>query len=189
MENKIFSPQHLLKLNNPLRLQITPPSFLMEKAKITHPRTMLDFGAGTALFSKAFIDLFPQLTVYACDISSEMIAWIKQEVIPTYPSIIPIKLADFHIPLHDNLIDFTLMMNVLHELDSVKETLTECLRILQPSGKLVLVDWKKEPSQQGPAMNIRIDVQEAEELLKSIGFSDVESFNDLSSHYLIIATK
>ena len=177
------------KLNNPFRLQSIPPSLIIEKANLKQPKTLLDFGAGTALFSKAFIDIFPKLTVYACDIASEMIDWIKKEITPYYPSIIPIKLNDYNIPLLENSIDFLIMINVYHELDSRLETLAECRRVLQSKGKFILCDWKKEISEQGPSVDFRIDVKKAEKEIKQSGFSLVSVSEELTNYYLIIAEK
>ncbi len=190
MEEKRFKPKNLHKLNDPKRLQNIPPTLIIEKAQLTNPKTMLDFGTGTALFPRAFIDIFPKLKAYACDIAPEMIHWIEKEVKPHYPTITPIQLEDYRIPLPDDSIDFILMLNVFHELDDIMETLNECKRVMKPKGKFILSDWRKEKTPNGPSFDIRIDVDIATEQIEKTEMTIIEEIpNDLPNNYLIIAEK
>ena len=67
--DKKFNPQKLDKLNNPERLKTIPPDVIIRKLNIIDCQNIVDIGAGTGLFSRAFSKLFKNSIVYALDVS------------------------------------------------------------------------------------------------------------------------
>lgn len=91
------------------------------------------------------------------------------------------------LPLSDNIADVCLFVTVLHgvDLDIYGENLfNEIHRILKPSGRLVIVEVKKEETPFGPPMEIRLSVDDIRNYLSPYPFKDF-SVTDLDSCYMI----
>ncbi|MBE9466693.1 MAG: class I SAM-dependent methyltransferase [Bacteroidetes bacterium] len=189
MEEKRFNPKHLDKLNNPKRLISLPIEFIVEKAAIENPKVIIDLGAGTGFFSTHFAEIYKQSKVYACDISDTMVDWMKENLLPKYDNIIPLKMEDSCVHLNNDFADFLFMINLHHELDSPQKTLNECCRLLKSNGKIAISDWKKEKTEQGPSIELRYDAKEVKEQLIVAGFNKISIYTELLTNFLIIAEK
>lgn len=187
MEKK-FNPKKLAKLNNPDRLNDVPPALVLDVLNIQAADVLVDIGAGTGFYSIPF----QQLTggkVYACDISDTMLEWMTENIVPTHPNIIPYKMQESSTGLPDAVADLVFMINLHHELDDPAALLSECFRILKPNGRIAIIDWKKEEMEQGPPVEIRCDVSLVIHEIKATGFKQVEAFQKLKKHFLIIGEK
>ena len=186
LENKKFDPEKLERLNSPIRLKQIPPESILSNIQITNPEVIVDLGAGTGLFSRAFSGMYPKCLIYACDISPIMINWIKENL-NEYPNIVPVLTKENSVPLETSIADIIVLINLYHELDDYLNTLKECKRILKKGGVIAISDWKKEKMVNGPPFEIRIDKTVVKEHLTISGFRDIKIFNNLEFNYLLIA--
>jgi len=189
MVEKKFDPKRLEKLNNPKRLIDIPPDYIWGKLKVEKPDVLVEIGAGTAFFSIAFLEHFRPSTLYACDSSQVMINWVKENVTPKHPNIIPVKTEEDSVPLDDNIADLLFMINLHHELYEPYLTVEESYRILKPDGEIFIVDWKRNDIPEGPPQEIRWSPEQVKGQLLKAGFSDVVSFDELPKHFLVIGKK
>jgi len=189
MTEKKFDPQKLQKLNNPQRLKDIPPDYVWEKLNMQHPDVIVEIGAGTGFFSTAFLQKSASAAIYACDLSDIMVDWVKENVAPQYPHIIPLKTEEHAVPLDDGTADLVYMINVHHELEDPALTLEEAHRIAKPDGKIFIVDWKKEDMPEGPPTAIRYRPERVEEQLRAARFAHIEIYNGLKKHFLVVGTK
>ncbi len=187
MHEHRFDPKHLEKLNNPGRLKDIPPEVIWSRLGIEKADVVVDLGAGTAFFSTAFSGLAHPSILYACDVSDVMISWVKENVVPRHPEIIPVKTGDAEIPLDNDIADLLFMINLHHELDGPEKTLKECFRILKPGGVIFIADWKKEEMSQGPPVEIRCEPDSVKQQLETAGFTNIQIHTDLPKHFLIVA--
>ncbi len=75
----------------------------------------------------------------------------------------------------------------LHDFQEPSKVLENARRMVKPTGRLVNLDWKKEPMELGPPLRIRFDEETAARLIEAAGFS-VETIKDSGPyHYLVIA--
>jgi len=189
MTGRIFNDKHLEKLNNPLRLQEIPPDFLWEKLALNEPEILVDIGAGTGFFSREFSRFLKNGIVYACDISDKMLDWVEKNIVPYHSNIHPLKITAGIIPLEKNSADLIFMMNVHHEIDNHQEMLRQCMEILKPGGKILIVDWRKEIiNQGGPSPEYRFTTEEVKEHLLKVKFHPTQTFT-LAKHFAVIAEK
>lgn len=189
MNEKQFDPKKLEKLNNPNRLKDIPPDYVWDKLSMEKAETLVEIGAGTALFSIAFLQHTKQSKIYACDISEVMIKWAKDNVSPSYPIIIPIKTGENDVPLDDGIADLVFMICLHHELENPSLTVEESLRILKPDGKIFVIDWKKVDMPEGPPEKIRVLPEQVKDQLVNTGFKQVEIYNELQKHFLVVGEK
>ena len=76
---------------------------------------------------------------------------------------------------------------VLHDFQNPARVLENARKMLKPAGRLINLDWKKEPMSFGPPLAKRFDEDTASRLIESAGFK-IESVKDSGSyHYLITA--
>ena len=189
MTDKKFDPRKLQKLNDPQRLIDIPPDYVWEKLNLDRPEVMVEIGAGTGFFSVAFLQKSKSSTIYACDLSDIMTDWVKENVSPQYPHIIPLKAGEHSLPLDGGFADLVFMINVHHELENPLLTLEEAYRVLKPDGRIFIVDWKKKDMPEGPPKGIRCSPEQVKEQLKTAGFKHLDIHNELQKHFLVVGRK
>jgi len=189
MTDKKFDPKKLRKLNNPQRLIDTPPGYVCDKLSQQKPDILVEIGAGTAFFSLAFHQQLNASTTYACDLSETMIRWIEENITPTHPGIRPIKNEESSIPLSNEIADLVFMTNLHHELEDASLVVQEAYRLLKPGGEVFIIDWKKEDMPQGPPVEIRCFPEQVARQLEESGFVNVNSFDEMSKHFLVVGIK
>ena len=75
----------------------------------------------------------------------------------------------------------------LHDFQDPSRVLGNARSMAKPTGRLVDLDWKKEPMEFGPPFRIRFSVEVAVGLIEGAGFT-VETTKDRGPyHYLVIA--
>jgi ubiquinone/menaquinone biosynthesis C-methylase UbiE len=83
--------------------------------------------------------------------------------------------------------DFVFFSIVLHDFYEPTEVLANAAKMLKPGGKLVNLDWEKEPMELGPPVHIRFTKEKAIKLIEGGGFKLKIVKNFGLYHYLIIA--
>lgn len=189
MIDKKFNPKKLQKLNDPLRLIDIPPDFVGSKLSQQNSDVLVEIGAGTAFFSVAFHTQLKAHTTYACDLSETMISWIKENITPLYPQIIPVKSEESAVPLENEIADLVLMINLHHELEDPSQVMREAFRLLKPGGEIFIIDWKKEDMPHGPPLEIRCLPEQVQVQLKRSEFLEIRMFDEMNKHFLVIGKK
>jgi ubiquinone/menaquinone biosynthesis C-methylase UbiE len=175
-----FSPQNAQRLERPERYRLIPPEETLRRFGLRAGMRFLDFGAGTGYFSRPAARIVgPTGKVYAVDMSREMLEVLRKNgVTPTTE----IHLSrEYAIPLPDGSADVALLAFVLHENVDRGRLLDEVMRVLTQEGRLVLIEWKKQDEEQGPAREERLGEEELQSDLSRFRLIDEGSLND--SHY------
>jgi len=189
MDEKKFDPKKLQKLNDPKRLLDIPPDYIWEKLHIGNKDVFVEIGAGTAFFSVAFLQKFKPSKLYACDLSEVMIGWVKENISPNYPGIIPVKTEEHTVPLDDEIADLVFMINLHHELEDPSRSLKEAHRLLKPDGTIFVADWKKKDMPEGPPTKMRCLPEEVKAQMVNAGFTGVDIDNALQKHFLVVGKR
>lgn len=186
MSDKKFDPARLDILNDPRRLLDIPPDVILSRLETRKGGVVVEIGAGTAFFSRVFLELFDPSALYACDLSETMIAWMKDHVVPSHPGIIPVNNEEDSVPLPSGVADLVFMIVLHHELEHPLRLLREARRVLKSDGEIFIVDWKPEAMSEGPPVSIRCRPEDvASQLLRS-GFDHVAIHDDLAKHFLVV---
>ena len=190
MNERIFNPAKRQRLNNPERLEWIQPEKLWNFINCSHPKVVVDIGAGTGYITQALAKFHPSAVFLALDIEPLMIDEMNQSFAPN-TNIIPKLMEPNKIPLQDNFADLIININVYHEFDDEVKNLKEIYRVLQPEGKVLIIDWEKkhESCERGPAYDHRISMETVMKDLASANFMDIRSTADLKFHYALCATK
>ena len=187
---KKFDPKKLAKLNDSRRLEYLNPEILWEKVAIENPALLIDIGAGTGFFALLFCKKMKKGKVYACDISDELLAWMNDN----FPAeskgiVIPLKMAESSVPLPDNTADLVYMINLHHELEEPLRILEESRRLLKKGGKLMIIDWKREKTPEGPPLEIRVPEETIEDQMVASGFANIKKHAVLPYHNFLVCEK
>jgi len=91
------------------------------------------------------------------------------------------------LPLRDHCIDVCFISTVLHTLDmdkAMKPLLGGIRRVLKPTGRLTVIECKKEDMPFGPPKHMRLSLEELEASITPHGFSRTAG-TDLGYNYMI----
>ncbi len=178
-----FSPAKAANLELANRYDLLQPEQTLGGFGLKEGMSVLDVGAGTGFFARAAANIVGKNgTVYACDISSEMLASFRRFGIPENVHLF--KSGELSIPLAPKLVDFTLFAFVLHESTDITRFLAEAARITKPGGRIAVIEWKKQAEENGPPEQERLSRDELQSRID--GFEVIASGELNPSHYFCI---
>lgn len=130
-----------------------------------------DIGAGTGYYTFRIAQKIPGGNVYAIDVQDEMVSQLESKKKAMHVNNVDIIKGGNTSPnLPTNSVDLAIMVDVYHELDHPHEMLQSLYKALKPSGKLLLLEYRKED----PSIPIKelhkMSVQQANKELKANGF-------------------
>ncbi len=190
IDSRKFDPKKLEKLNDPKRLEYLNFDVIWGKTQLADADVLIDIGAGTGFFAMLFGKKIKRGKVYACDISEEMIAWMNDNIPSEMKNIVvPIKMEENSVPLADGIADLVYMINLHHELEQPLILLKEARRLLKKDGKLMIIDWKKEETPEGPPLEIRITAETIQSQMSASGFSYTDKHTAFPYHNFFIGKK
>lgn len=170
-----FDPKHAHKLENPDRLVELPPAKLAELLRLTGAETVVDFGAGTGMFSIPLAAAVPHGRVYAVDEQDELLDRLraKLEAQPAVVNVVPVASADGRAPLDDGAAERMLIVNVLHHVEDDPRALPEIFRLLAPGGLLVVAEFARMDRPVGPPNDHVLPLDTLRGLLTGAGFHEL----------------
>ena len=186
---KRFNPELLHKLDNPERRAVLPPDKLLDMLHIQNGHTVVDLGAGAGYFTIPAAGM-TKSTVYAVDVQPKMLEHLQERAMSAGHMHIEYVEGDLEqIPLPDCIADHVIVSMVLHEVESLSQTLQEIDRVMKPGANLLIIEWQKKHSEQGPRLHHRIDPTEMAAALEKQGLHvDTQSYPS-EQLYLMIASK
>ena len=189
MNTKKIDPKHLERLNDPRRLKIQNPHLIWEKLELVNPRILVELGAGTGFFTFPFGEKLKNGTLFALDVSEQMLLWLKDHIPAELDSSIrPVRMGENHIPLKSEVADLLYMVNLHHELEEPERILVEAFRVLKKNGKVAIIDWQKDAA-YGPPQAIRVAKETVYDQLIKTGIGQIVEHDVLPYHYFLVGEK
>ena len=181
-----FDPARAHLLDAPDRDEFLPDRGLVDLLELTGEETVLDYGAGTGRVAIAAAERLPRGKLIAVDESAEMITLLQSRT-EGIDNVEVIPIAENRVGLPDASVDRVLAVNLLHEVRG-ERALQEMLRLLNPGGVLLVVDWDRErPSEPGPPPEHRYSTTEALQDLSAAGFLPEGVDAGLPYHFVLRA--
>ena len=153
--------------------------------------TFVDVGCGDGFFSIPAAEIVGKKgRVFALDSDEEAIALLKKKAFAkNLVNVEAIVGTAEDTVLCDACADVVFFGIVLHDFRDPARVLANAMKMLKSKGRLVDLDWKKEPMDFGPPLSIRFSEERAIGLIERAGFK-VEQQKDAGRfHYLIIARR
>jgi ubiquinone/menaquinone biosynthesis C-methylase UbiE len=192
MNERTFQPGSAHRLEDPQRLQWMPPGEASALLGLQPGMVVADIGAGTGFFALPFAGaVAPQGKVWAVDLQPEMLALLEEklrrEAAPSNISLLQGSAAATGLTEH--CCDLVFLANIWHELDDPADVLAEMRRILRPSGRIAILDWRADlTSPPGPPQHHRVSSSAVETSLQSSGWREVKSSPFGTYSHLITAS-
>ncbi len=151
--------------------------------------TFIDVGCGEGFFTLPAVRLVGEKgKVYGLDINPLVIEHLRKKAADESITNLRLRVGKAEDTVFCKACaDFVFFGIVLHDFDNPIKVLTKATKMLKPGGKLVNLDWKKEPMEFGPPVQIRFTEEKATKLIETGGFKVKIVKNSGPYHYLIIA--
>ncbi len=172
-----FHPEHGHRLEDPARLAALPPAEVVALLRLSGGETVVDYGAGTGIYTVPIAEAVPRGRVVAVEALPELAAQLRARIPATLSDRIEVtETAANRVPLPDASADRLVLVDVLHHLYDQPEAFGEMLRLLRPGGLLVVVDWDPMERPIGPPPDHVLGLQAARAVLNGAGLCEMETY-------------
>lgn len=169
------------------------PASILAYSGIKSGATVADFGAGNGFYPVAAAKLVGENgVVYAVDAKPEALeATMSAARHEGLKNIYTVR-HDMELPgtpIEDTSCDGVILSGILHLSHLRQNVLRESYRVLKTGGRLVVIEWKKEPLPFGPPIDSRIDKSELPGILAESGFRLQTEIPADAFHYAFVFLK
>ncbi len=172
------------------RRQWQNPDAILVEIGLRSGMTFVDVGCGGGFFAIPAAKIVGEEgRVYGVDVDSEAIAFLNEEVSKQNLTNVILKEGKAEDTVFCNSCADIVFFGIdLHDFEDPDQVLKNARKMLKPSGKLVDLDWKKEPMELGPPLQIRFSEEEAALRIENVGFKIGTRGSFGRYHYLIVAS-
>ena len=155
---RLFKPEDLSELEAPDRSEWQQAGKIMDVLGIGDASVVADLGAGSGWFTIQLANrVGPNGLVYAEDVQRPMIQAIKIRVDRLGLKNVTTVLGTQTDPRLPRPVDAVLIVDAYHEMEQPVALLTNLAKSLQPTGRIGIVDFRKDGGGPGPPMEERVD--------------------------------
>ncbi len=153
-----------------------------------------DFGTGPGHYAiEAAKAVGEEGHVYAIEIQKKLVSKVESRAESADLDNINVIWADLEKPegstLKSELVDVVIASNVLFQVKDKQQFLEEAYRVLEPDGRLLLIDWTDSHGGLGPQEDHVVSEDKARKLCKQAGFSAQQVLSPGAHHYGIVFKK
>lgn len=186
-----FPPERREVLKAADRGEWLPPEFILRVAGVEPGQIVLDVGAGTGFWTEPIARLVgPSGRVIAVDVEPVMLDEIRTLAAQhQLTNVDVVQSEETSIPLADGMADLIVLGFVLHEPDDLDGFLNEIVRLLKPTGRVLVIEWEDHPTPAGPPLEYRISAEEARALLGAAGLSVERIESPTDDAYILLGSE
>jgi ubiquinone/menaquinone biosynthesis C-methylase UbiE len=118
-------------------------SFLVDWAQIAPTETVLDVACGTGELERLLVERHAEQPITGVDFSDPMLAIARQKF-ADHPSVTFQPASASALPWPQLEFDVVVCANAFHYFNEPESVLAEMRRVLQPSGRVVILDWCRD---------------------------------------------
>jgi len=170
------------------------PAKLLRQLNIEHGMKTADFGAGSGYISFQLASIVGSKgLVYAVDIQKPTIQHLANEANARGLTNIKAIWADLELvgrnPIQANSLDVVLIVNMLFQSKKHLPILEEAVRVLKPTGRLIIIDWKKQKTPFGPPEDQRVNLEKTKKIAYDLELNKVQEFEAGPYHFALVFRK
>jgi ubiquinone/menaquinone biosynthesis C-methylase UbiE len=188
-----FDPQHAGRLEDPARLAALPQTAVVSLLRLKGDETVVDYGAGTGIYTVAVAEAVPNGRVIAVEALPRLAEMLRAKLTPELDDRLELVETDANaVQAPDGAADRVVMVDVLHHLHDQPGALSEVTRLLRPGGLFVVVDWGDRQRPVGPSLDHVLGLAAARSLISSMGLDELEAHEPgtlLPYHLAVVAAK
>lgn len=176
--------------NNEERKKWQNPDAILISAGVKAGLAFVDVGCGDGFFAVPAARFVGNSgRVYGLDVDSDAIGRLKEKAEKETLRNLELKVGMAEEAVFcDSCADIVFFGIVFHDFSNPNKVLSNAKRMLKPTGRLIDLDWKKEPMRLGPPLQIRFSKEKASSLIEAAGFK-IDCIRDEGLyHYIIVAT-
>ena len=193
----IFNPENKDKLISDERRRLFKPERLLTAAGLKEGMSVFDVGCGNGFFALPAAKIVGDNgRVFGFDIYQEMLDSLNSRAEESdINNIKTLKVSEEGANLSEiNMlknkeIDFIIMANILHEVPDINYFLKDYLKFLKTGGRLLVIEWRKKETEEGPGLEHRLSPKEVINLMKEQGLKPIYSRVINNNYYLKISEK
>jgi ubiquinone/menaquinone biosynthesis C-methylase UbiE len=169
-----FDPRHAARLEDPNRLVEMPPARLIELLELTGAETVVDFGAGTGMYSLPIAEALPDGELIAVDEQEALIALLRDKLAAHQPAgrVRLVVNGEGRVPLPDGVADRLITINVVHHIHDDPAAMAEMLRLIAPGGLLVCAEFARMERPVGPPNDHLLTLDDLRATLAGLGLRE-----------------
>ncbi|AKP53403.1 class I SAM-dependent methyltransferase [Cyclobacterium amurskyense] len=162
----------------------------ISKLPISENSKVADVGAGSGFYTFRIADKVPKGKVYAVDIQKEALNYIKNKAEKQkVDNVIPVLGTEKSPNLPENTLDLVIMVDVYHELAFPKEMLLNIKKSLNPTGKLLLIEYRGEDPKVAIKPLHKMTVKQVKKELEANGFKLTTNGQFLNIQHFLVFEK
>ncbi|HTY92222.1 MAG TPA: class I SAM-dependent methyltransferase [Methanocella sp.] len=171
------------------RRKTMDPDVILSKAGLKPGMTIVDIGCGQGYFAVPAARIVgPKGRVYGIDVDADALELVDRKASDAGLNIKTIAAEAESAVACEGCADIAFFGICLHDFQDPQKVLANARKMLRLGGRLADLDWKKEPMEGGPPLEIRLSEQKASRLIADARFK-VESVEDISGRYYLILAK
>jgi ubiquinone/menaquinone biosynthesis C-methylase UbiE len=183
----LFPPEQLGMLEGPDRDAWQRPDQIMDALLIAEGSVVADLGAGGGWFTIRLANrVGPNGIVYAEDIQQQMIEAINRRVARAQLTNVVTILGTASDPMIPEPVDAVLIVDAYHEVEEPVIMLRNVAKKLKPTGRLGIVEFKKDGWGPGPPMDERVDAERVIRDAEAAGLRLISRENFLRYQYMLV---
>jgi ubiquinone/menaquinone biosynthesis C-methylase UbiE len=188
-----FDPMNAKRLEEPWRLEALPRESVVSLLGLSGAETVVDYGAGTGIYTVAVAAAVPDGRVLAVEALPQLVELLRQKItLQLADRLTVVETTDNVVPLDNGEADRVVMVDVLHHLHDQPDALAEVVRVLRPGGLFVVVDWGDTERPFGPPPGHALGLAAVREIIAAMGLDVVEAHEPgalLPYHLAVVAAK
>ena len=189
----VFNADHAPRLEDPARLEALPPGTVVSLARLRGDETVVDYGAGTGVYTVELAAALARGRVIAVEALPQLAELLRARLTPELAERVEVVETDSNVvPVPDGVADRVIMVDALHHLFDQPDALAEVARLLRPGGLFVVVDWGDKERPLGLPLDHVLGLTAVHELLATMGLDEVEAHEPgdlLPYHLAVVAAK
>jgi len=188
LKNHAESMHHTYRNEAQRREWQNPEKILMESG-VKAGDVLIDLACGFGFFAIPAAEMIgSEGVVCGVDVDDEALRELRAQSARAGLGNIRVKLAAAEdVSLCERCADIAFIGIALHDFKDPFKVLQHAKQALKMDGRLVNLDWKKEPTPFGPPVDIRFSESEAASLIERAGFNIVSIRDSGPYHYVIVA--
>ncbi len=166
------------------------PSLVIAQTGLVKGGVVADLGCGSGFYVLPAAQMVgAEGVVYGVDVQAaklEATSSIAKQMGYKNVKIVHADLSKPLLELEEHSCDLVVIGNILHEISVPDKLLANAYRLLKPEGKILVVEWKKEGTPFGPAIDRRISQQQLEVMLMRAGLRKEQDLEADGYHYAVL---
>ena len=189
MHHRFDDPARFAKsFDDPARDGWQMPDRVIAALKLSSTASVADIGAGTGYFTVRLAKAVPAGTVYAVDIEPAMVEHIRNRAATAHLTNVMAVVATPHDPKLPTPVDTVIVVDTYHHIPDRTSYFRDLKRALTPSGRVAIIDFRKD-APEGPPAEFRFDADQIIFEMKQAGFVLDAKYDFLPrQHFLVFRT-